>query len=386
MLLSLILWFIFSFLFFFVGKYPKMSHYAEKQCQIYFHTKRTGDSGMKALMNRTNDTNHTNTMSDCQFWELLGRSSFDVWLNTRRPITLHTASIAFKSVLTFQQGANGHNLLQAARVSISNGNMNNALQLCATIVLEFPGCPSDIMSEVVLLSSLVGLDCQFFSVCSVLYLIIIFFLKLQRHLKMDPDTIISYIISLIPLPPKGLTDDHILLQLARVHDQLGNKKDSKAAAFEIFSTLKRRRKLPRGVGTFKQWYTSSEMWLSFSYDYTKYGYDLAALDCSMEALRLSSAVRDGILLQTNHIDDDDDESNHNKRCNHDEVIKEYIPKEGITYEEAVQAATLIQARYRVRQGQLSYYLKMRAIASLSLELTTDVLYVRSLRKVAYIYS
>ena len=348
------------------GNHPKMALMVQKYCQLYFCTKRSGNKGMQILMNREDLRTTERSLSDALFWQMLGTSAYAVWLETRRPITLATASLAFDNLLTFQEGANGLNLLQAARVSITKGDMNRALQLCATTVLEFPDAPSHVMSQVVFLSALV-----------------------QHHLKMDTATIIEYMVSLIPLPPNGLTDDHILLQLARIHESIGNYTDSKAAGLEIYSTLKRRRKLPKGVHTFQQWYTSPEMWMSFAHDYTTHGYDLAALECSSESLRLATLIKQGrpTITMTRMNSTSAAEGKEQTTAaelqekNHNPTLLTYVPKEGVTLQEAIQAAKLIQGRFRVRQGQLSLHLKKQAVASLSKELLLDVVYLQAMYNV-----
>ena len=359
------------------GQHSKMSKFAQRTCQSYFHTKRNGNTEMKKLMQRKdvnsiqNKFDVTGGVSDIQFWQMLGTTSYSVWLNTRRPITLSTASEAFANLLTFREGQNGLNLLQAARVSVSSGDMNRALQLSATCILEFPDAPREVLSQVVMLSALV-----------------------QRRLNMDLSTVLEYMISLIPTPPKGLDDDHILLQVARIHQKLGNRMDSKAAALEIFSTAKRRRKLPKGVGTFQQWFSTPATWLNFADDYTKAGYDLASLDCANEALRLSTAKRSGIDLNMMGVDDEEHHHHNNEAnkkeddgetskdtLNETDVAVLYTPKDGVTIKEAVDAAIRIQCRFRVRRGQLSFHLKRQAILHLTNSLVDEVPYISSLLRV-----
>ena len=344
------------------GQYPEMAKRAQWHSQVYFHTKRNGNAEMKKLMHRkdVSESGHnsqTGGVSDVLFWQLLGTTSYTVWRETRRPQTLATATQAFENLLTFREGSNPLNFLQAARVSVSSGNMERALQLSATCVLEYPDAASETLSQVVFLSALV-----------------------QRSLGMESATIIEYLISLIPSPPVGLDDDHILLQIARVHKEQGNREESESAALEIFSTQKRRRRLPRGIGTSKQWFASPETWLTFAKDYTEAGYDLAALDAAREALRLATAKRSGIDLSgVGDAKDLDDQHHHDDDSSPPLVL--YEPKEGVTLEDAIRAATRIQSRYRVRRGQLAFHLKQQAIAHLCTSLSDEVPYIQSLYQV-----
>lgn len=334
------------------GESTKLAERAQWHAQTYFHTKRNGDTEMRKLMQRREVTAAaflTGTdggVSDVVFWEMLGSQAFDIWQQTHRPITLSVAALAYKRLFTFREGANSaDNLLQAARVCIACGKLETALQYTATCVLEFPGAKGGVLPQVIFLSAMI-----------------------MRRLGMPGGTIIEYLVSLIADVPIGLSDDHVLLQLARAHAAENNMQEASAASLEIFSTQKRRRQLPKGVGTSNQYYGEPCTWISFCDAYLDAGYTLAALDAATEALRLAQARQSNIHLgntfHDHHVNEEGGGHKAGTAENPNPDYVDYEPKEGYTIDQCHAAAVRIQSRFRTRRGQLAFHLKRQAMKAL----------------------
>jgi hypothetical protein len=194
---------------------------------------------------------------------------------------------------------------------------------------------------------------------------------------METSTVLEYLLSVVPTPPPGLTDDHILLLLSIVHFQNGHLDEARAAGMEIYSTAKRRRRLEQGVGTYNQWRNHYNTWISFCHDFTKAGYDLAAFNCAMECLRLCTVQRSDakstITIHTAKVDKEEEGKQE------EEVTYVYVPKRNVDEKMMKVAAMKIQKRYRqYKRGKLSEHLKKEALKELSNEMMYEVPYIRAL--------
>jgi hypothetical protein len=305
----------------------------------YFKSRRCGMELLAELYE------HPNTLAvddeyigEDEYWAFCGYAHYKIWLKTRSYKMLEIAHEAFQIALTYASNIKERYLLASARVATQWGDFESGLQSLAVFITEFPTHHD--LGEVIFLAA-----------CA-----------LRQSGAFDQAC--EYFTSLMNDPPSGLSEAHILLQLARTRMEQGNGEEAYTAAMEIYSTRKRRRQIPRGIGTMQAYFSRPDTWMAFAKDYEASGHDLAAADAYSEALRIALAEDWGAVTSAfsdTPAEGDGEESEPGAHASDGfENPSGYTPKEGFTIADAHDAALRIQTRYRVHRGQLGFQLKMQA--------------------------